>query len=109
MSNIIGLIIAAGVVMMLYSLILFLATVVEKGGSFIPGPWVTFTTLGKYKLAVEDDMVTNDRSVKYGGYYTSGQLYGRCIIIFVTGALLVSGSLTAAFGTIINVLQFYIH
>lgn len=109
MSNIIGLIIAAGVVMMLYSLILFLATVVEKGGSFIPGPWVTFTTLGKYKLAVEDDMVTNDRSVKYGGYYTSGQLYGRCVIIFVTGALLVSGSLTAAFGTIINVLQFYIH
>ena len=108
MSNIIGLIIAAGVVMMLYSLILFLATVVEKGGAFIPGPWVTFTTLGKYKLAVEDDMVTNDRSVKYGGYYTSGQLYGRCIIIFVTGALLVSGSLTAAFGTIINVLQFYL-
>jgi len=53
--------------MMLYSLILFLATVVEKGGSFIPGPWVTFVTLGKYKLAVEDDMVTNDRSVKYGG------------------------------------------
>ena len=109
-SNLVALGIAVGIIMMVYSLIVMLATILEKGGSILPGRWVNTVTLGRYNLALSDNVQKNlpTDNEGWGKQYTSGQVYGRAVLMFIVGALLVAGSLTAAFGTLLNVMNYYL-
>lgn len=77
-----------GLLMIVYSLLLYLGFFVDRSNSFIDLSFVSLLTIGKVKLVDTKETLTDEQ--KEDGYVTSKTFFARCFIISLIGGLLVS-------------------
>lgn len=77
-----------GLLMIVYSLLLYLGFFVDRSNYFIDLSFVSLLTVGKVKLVDTKENLTDDQ--KEDGYVTSKTFFARCFIISLIGGLLVS-------------------
>lgn len=79
----------AGLMLIVYSLLLSVGYVFDKSNSFINVSMVSLLTLGRLKIVDANEKITEEMQKE--GYVKPGALYIRCVIILLLGCLLISG------------------
>lgn len=81
-----------GLVLILYALLLLIAYIFDRANSFLNISLVSILTLGHIKVSQKEDILElDDEKLKKKGYMTTAKLFIIIAIIFIMGALLISG------------------
>lgn len=81
--------VVAGLMLIVYALLLSVGYVFDKSNSFINVSMVSLLSLGRLKIVDENEKITEEMQKE--GYVKPGALYIRCVIILLLGCLLISG------------------